>query len=83
MLADIQEVIEAKAVLRIFSADLLAALCEDEEKPWATCNGGKRMSLRQLSERLQEYGIKSAQVRIGLESKKGFHVEQFRDAFGR
>lgn len=83
LLADIQEVIEAKAVLRIFSADLLAALCEDEEKPWATCNGGKRMSLRQLSERLQEYGIKSAQVRIGLESKKGFHVEQFRDAFGR
>ncbi|MDB0507664.1 DUF3631 domain-containing protein [Ralstonia solanacearum] len=83
LLADIQEVIEARAAQRIFSADLLAALCEDEEKPWATCNRGGRMSLRQLSERLDEYGIKSAQVRIGCESKKGFHVEQFQDAFGR
>lgn len=83
LLADIQEVIEAKAVQRIFSADLLAALCEDDEKPWATCNRGNRMSPRQLSERLGEYGIKSAQVRIGCESKKGFHVEQFRDAFDR
>ncbi|WP_039566080.1 DUF3631 domain-containing protein, partial [Ralstonia solanacearum] len=83
LLADIQEVLEAKGVQRIFSADLLAALCEDEEKPWATWNHGKRMSPRQLSKKLDGYGVKSAQVRIGYESKKGFRVEQFRDAFDR
>jgi hypothetical protein len=77
LLADIQEVFEVQKVQRIFSADLLHALIQDEEKPWATWNRVKAMSLKQLSNRLGEYNIKSAQIRIGYETKKGFLREQF------
>jgi len=83
LLADIQEIFETQGVQRIFSVDLLHALCLDEERVWATWNRGKPMSLKQLSKRLGEYNIKSAQIRIGYESKKGFARDQFIDAFGR
>ncbi len=41
LLTDIQEIFDTKKIERIFSADLIAALCEDDEKPWATYNRGK------------------------------------------
>ena len=83
LLADIQEVFEARNVPRIFSADLLEALLADEEKPWATWNRGRPINPKQLAVRLGEYGIKSGQIRIGYESKKGFTLDQFGDAFSR
>ncbi|MFA7608108.1 MAG: DUF3631 domain-containing protein [Rhodocyclaceae bacterium] len=67
----------------IVSADLLQALCDDEESPWATWNRGKPIQLRQLSRKLAEFGIKSKDVRQGYEVKKGYHLEQFADAFER
>ncbi|RQY15532.1 DUF3631 domain-containing protein [Burkholderia stagnalis] len=83
LLADIQDMFDAANVQKVFSADMLAHLCEDEEKPWATWNRGKPMALKQLATRLGEYGIKSAQIRIGYETKKGYLRSQFDDAFGR
>ncbi|WP_104565578.1 DUF3631 domain-containing protein [Ralstonia mannitolilytica] len=41
------------------------------------------MSPRQLSKKLDEYGIKSKNIRIGLHTPKGFELDQFRDAFSR
>ncbi|MBB5458689.1 DUF3631 domain-containing protein [Paraburkholderia sp. Cpub6] len=83
LLADIQDVFDTHKAQRIFSADLLERLCEDEEKPWATWNRGKPMALKQLATRLGEYSIRSAQIRIGYESKKGYLRSQFDDAFSR
>ncbi|QOK90893.1 DUF3631 domain-containing protein [Ralstonia pseudosolanacearum] len=83
LLADIQTVFERRAVQRISMADLLAALCEDDEAPWKTWNRGKEMTTRQLGKKLGEYGIKSKVVRIGYDSPKGFDVDQFSDAFAR
>lgn len=83
LLADIQEVFETRRMERLSSVDLLTALCEDEERPWATWNRGKPMSPRQLSKKLDEYGIKSKNIRIGLHTPKGFELDQFRDAFSR
>ncbi len=83
LLADIQEVFDALKVQRIFSAELLDRLCDDEERSWATWNRGKPMTLKQLATRLSEYGVKSAQIRVGYESKKGYQRSQFDDAFGR
>ncbi len=83
LLADIQDVFETKRASRLFCADLLATLCDDEEKPWVTWNRGKPMTLRQLANRLREYDIASKQLRIGYESKKGFEASQFSDAFSR
>ncbi|KAF1003824.1 MAG: hypothetical protein GAK36_00185 [Pseudomonas sp.] len=76
-------VFDGKRASKIFSADLLAALVSDEEAPWATWNRGKPMSPRQLSSKLADFGIKTTTVRAGFDVKKGYHLEQFADAFGR
>lgn len=83
LLADVQATFERKHTAKMFSADLLLALCEDEESPWATWNRGKPIQPRQLSRKLAEFGIKSKDVRQGFEVKKGYHLEQFGDAFKR
>lgn len=84
LLADIQEVFEAKRVERIRSTDLLAALCDDDERPWATYNRGKQMSPRQLSRKLAGYDIRSKNLKIGYgDVKKGFERSQFKEAFSR
>ncbi len=84
LLADIQEIFESKKVLKISTADLIAALTADDEKSWATYNRGKPISARQIASRLAGYGIKSKTIRLNnYETAKGFEVTQFDDAFAR
>ncbi|CAE6747402.1 DUF3631 domain-containing protein [Paraburkholderia domus] len=84
LLADIQEVFETHRVQRISSADLLTHLFNDEEKPWATWNRGKPMTPRQLSKKLSEYGVSSANIKFGYgDVRKGYRADQFADAFSR
>ncbi|WP_054910478.1 DUF3631 domain-containing protein [Pseudomonas sp. NBRC 111135] len=83
LLADVKAVFDDKKASKIFSADLLQALVADEEAPWATWNKGKPISPRQLANRLADFGIKSGTVRQGFDTKKGYSLDQFRDAFDR
>ena len=84
LLSDIQTIIQAKSIIKISTADLIAVTCEDTEAPWATYNRGKPLSPRQLSTRLAAYGISSKDIRFAYDGvKKGFDVEQFSDAFSR
>lgn len=84
LLADIQEIFETKAVLKITTSELITALCEDTEKSWATYNRGKPLSPRQLSSKLKDYGIASKDLRFGYDGvKKGYEADQFNDAFTR
>ncbi len=84
LLLDIQEMFDTKQVTRITTADLITALCGDDEKPWATYNRGKPMNPRQLARKLDGYGIKSKNLKIGYgDVKKGFDSNQFEEAFSR
>jgi putative DNA primase/helicase len=83
LLADIREVFELLACTRIKTADLIAALCEDEEMPWATYNRGKAISPRQVATRLKGYGIHSKTIRLGAATPKGYERAQFEEAFAR
>ena len=84
LLADIQHVFERKRVDKINFADLIQALCDDEEAGWATYNRGKSITPRQLSKRLREYGISSKSTRFGYDGvQKSFDSNQFNDAFAR
>lgn len=83
LLSDIQETFEAKKVDRLASADLIAALVEDEEKPWAGYNRGFPIKPAQVAKRLREYGISSNTIRIFGSTKKGYMRNQFDDAFAR
>ena len=83
LLADIQEVFETAKVDKISTAQLIEALCSEDERPWATYNRGKPISPRQVSKRLGEYGISSTTIRVGLETPKGFRRDMFDEAFSR
>ncbi len=83
LLADIKEVFHTRRVERLPSTDLLTALCEDDEAPWATYNRGKPMSTRQLARKLDGYGIRSRNIRFGMEIRKGYEAEDFKEAWSR
>ena len=83
LLSDIQEVFEEKQLDRISTAELIKALCADDEKPWATYNRGLPIKPRQISNKLKGYDIKSKTVRIGYDTAKGFEKSQLEDAFFR
>lgn len=83
LLSDIQEIFDAKKVDRFSTADLITALCEDDEKSWATFNRGRQISPRQVAKRLSDYGISSNTIRVGGSTPKGFMKSQFEDAFFR
>ena len=83
LLDDIKEVFDEKKLDRVFTYRLVDYLCEDSEKSWSTYNRGKPITPKQLSARLSGYGIRSKDIRIGYEKKKGFETNQFDDAFAR
>lgn len=84
LLSDIREIFETKRVGRITTADLLAALHDDDEKPWSSYNRGKPMSPRQLARKLNDYGVKSKNLKIrNGDVKKGYDLFQFREVFSR
>lgn len=84
LLADIQHVFESKHADKISTADLITALCDDEEGAWATYNRGKQITPRQVARQLAAYGIASKTIRVGAyETPKGFELSQFSDAFVR
>ncbi|EKD72694.1 MAG: hypothetical protein ACD_45C00610G0002 [uncultured bacterium] len=83
LLADIQEIYEPLPVDRFSTSELIAALCKDDEKPWATYNRGQPITPRQIATRLREFGIASNTIRLGITTAKGYSYLQFADAFAR
>ena len=83
LLGDIKAVFDRTGQSRMFTDDLLAYLCADDELSWATWNRGKPISPRQLAARLRDFGIESKNVRIGSAQRKGYDLTDFKDAFNR
>ncbi len=83
LLSDIDTVFQAKRADKLSTTDLIAALLEDEENAWATYNRGKPLAPRQLGRMLSAYGIQSKTFRFGLDTRKGYELAQFSDAFAR
>ncbi|MGE4558904.1 MAG: DUF3631 domain-containing protein [Desulfobulbus sp.] len=68
----------------IRTAELIRALCDDDEKAWPTFNRGNPITPRQLANKLKGYGINSTTLRFrhaGL--AKGYERKQFEEAFSR
>jgi putative DNA primase/helicase len=82
LLADIHEIFGDNRD-RITTAELIRLLCKDEEKPWATFNRGNPITPRQVAKRLKEYGIISRSIRLGIETAKGYTLDQFQESFSR
>ena len=80
---NIQNIFESKRIDKISTADLITALCDDEEAPWLTYNRGKPIVPRQFKKQLEPYQIESKKIRIDLKEVRGFELSQFSDAFMR
>jgi putative DNA primase/helicase len=84
LLADMQKIFKEKKVHRIATAELLQALCSDEEKPWKTYYKGFPITPRQLANKLKPYDIYSKTIRLdGDTTAKGYEEDQFTEAFSR
>jgi putative DNA primase/helicase len=83
LLGDVRAYFATQHASRALTKDLLAYLNGLEEQPWPTFNHGDGMNARQLADRLKSFGIASRTIRDGEERGKGYHAEDFTDAFGR
>lgn len=83
LLSDIKAVFDRTRQNRITSIDLLEYLCADEESAWATWNKGRPITARQLSKRLEGFGIVPKNIRIGTGQRKGYDLTDFHNAFIR
>lgn len=69
---------------RIATAELIKALCENEEWRWATYNHGREIAARQVAAILKGYGIQTmTKIRIGEKTMRGYMKKDFDDAFNR
>ena len=71
---------------RLATKDLLAALSEDEEAPWATWHKGeRRLSPRALGRLLEPFEIRPRTIRLAGEAStaRGYLRESFADAWER
>ena len=66
---------------RIHSGVLLSEILQDEESPFLHYNRGAPYTLKQMSKKLADYGIRSKSLRVHGVNAKGFEFEQFNDAF--
>ncbi|WP_419659687.1 hypothetical protein Dvar_00120 [Desulfosarcina variabilis str. Montpellier] len=83
LLADIREAFVTIGNERIFSANLVNYLNSLDERPWSDLKSGKGLTTNVLARFLSPFGIKSKTLRIGVELKKGYELETFKDAFNR
>ena len=92
LLADIRSVFDARAIDRIFSADLCDALHEMEDRPWNEWRGPQDnrlphpLSPNDLSDLLCPFGIKSQSIwprprPADAKSKRGYYRHQFETAW--
>lgn len=83
LLMDIAEVFHNKHAIKLHTADVLEALCADEDKQWSAWNRGKPINAYQISKRLSEFGIKPHQIKIGTINRNGYELAQFNEAIVR
>lgn len=83
LLGDIKAVLEEQGQVEISSADLATALRENEESPWADMGRGKGLTPNALARLLAPFGIRPELMRTGSKVFRGYHREQFEDAFVR
>jgi putative DNA primase/helicase len=83
LIVDIHAV--TRGIDRISTAELVKKLAAVEGAPWAEWRGSSRpITEKQVSWLLnRELGIRSASVRFGRKTAKGYFVSQFADAFAR
>lgn len=83
LLVDIRNLFNERAWERVHSVDLVKALVELAERPWAVWRRGQPLTPNSLARQLKHYDIKSEQLRIDGVNHHGYRLKKFSDAFNR
>jgi putative DNA primase/helicase len=83
ILEDICNIFAEQQSDKIFTDDLLHKLVAMDDRPWPEWKNGKPLSKPGLAKLLRPFNIKSKQIRIGLDTKKGYLLEDFQESFSR
>jgi putative DNA primase/helicase len=83
LLADIEQIFQAKGVDRIKSNELVRDLTLDATKPWGDFRRGRPMIEIDLARLLKRYGIGPIDIRFEGRIHKGYFRADFEDAFER
>jgi putative DNA primase/helicase len=67
----------------VSSADLVKALVEMTDRPWAEWSHGKPMTAAKLASRLKRFNIRTRKVRLGAKTANTYHAADFHDAWAR
>jgi len=81
LLEDIRDIFNNTG--RIFSSDIVDALKDKLDRPWSDWNRGKGLTQNILGRLLNPFGVKSKNMRINEDLKKGYELDSFKDAFRR
>jgi hypothetical protein len=81
LLADLRDVFASADAL--FTQTILDRLHGLAESPWADYSYGKPFSARDLADMLKEHQVKSRQLRIGEDSRKGYRRADLEDSWAR
>jgi len=84
LLADIKQILDARALDGISSFDLAAALAEIETSSWSEYGKtGKPITAAKLARLLGRYDITPRPIRIGDKTPRGYMLDDFADAIER
>lgn len=81
LLADIRSVFDSLGTERATTADLIAALVEDNSAPWGDWWKGQRITGRALADLLKPFRIFPAKWRTGAKTERGYFRKNFADAW--
>jgi Protein of unknown function (DUF3631) len=83
LLEDIYGVLTAHTGERIQSVELVKALVQLEDRPWAEWKASKSITVNAVARLLAPFNIRPFEMRIGTRVVRGYRVAQFADAFAR
>ncbi len=83
LLADIRGIFERSHTEAMFTDQLLGQLHGMEERQWPEWRKGKPISAVQLARLLRDFKVKPRSIRIGSETRKGYKITDFAEAFRR
>jgi Protein of unknown function (DUF3631) len=83
LLRDLKKVFDRTSQDKMPTEEILSALAEMDESPWAVIRRGEPIDNRALSSRLKKYGIAPKPQRNGDNVFRGYARAQFEDAWKR
>ncbi|MEN9307094.1 MAG: hypothetical protein RL173_1026 [Fibrobacterota bacterium] len=83
LLSDIYAIFEVTKAERIYTKDLIPALCAYKPKAWGNFKNSAPITDYQLAQNLSHFHIRSRSTRINGDNLKGYYRKHFQDAFLR